>query len=75
MCSIVVQGREVRPRRAAEAFWRWEQALAICIRDIVIYLFLLFIPLSLLANGRGGEGGLEGSGRTAASSRIRGERR
>jgi len=31
-----VRGREVRPRRAREAFWRWEQALARWTSDIVV---------------------------------------
>ena len=29
-------GREVRPRRAREAFWRWEQAWARRTRDMVV---------------------------------------
>ncbi len=36
MCSWVVEGREVRPRRALEAFWRWEQAWARRTRDMVV---------------------------------------
>ena len=36
VCSWFVRGREVRPRRAREAFWRWEHAFARCTRDIVI---------------------------------------
>lgn len=31
-----MDGRDVRPRRAAEAFWRWEQAWARRTRDIVV---------------------------------------
>jgi len=31
----LVEGREVRPRRALEAFWRWEQTLARLTRDMV----------------------------------------
>ena len=31
---MLVVGRDVRPRRAAEAFWRCEQALARRTRDI-----------------------------------------
>ena len=30
-----MEGREVRPRRALEAFWRWEQAWARRTRDMV----------------------------------------
>ena len=36
MWSCVVLGREVRPRRAREAFWRWEQAWASRTRDMVV---------------------------------------
>lgn len=35
MWSWFVEGREVRPRRAREAFWRCEQAWARRTRDIV----------------------------------------
>ena len=35
VCSWFVRGRDVRPRRAREAFWRWEQAFARWTRDIV----------------------------------------
>lgn len=68
VCSILVQGREVRPRRAAEAFWRWEQALARWTRDIVDLfcpLFSLFLSClcPLLASGRGWEMGGERRGR------------
>ena len=31
----MVQGMEVRPRRAREAFWRWEQASARWTRDML----------------------------------------
>lgn len=36
MWSCVVLGMEVRPRRAREAFWRWEQAWARRTRDMVV---------------------------------------
>ena len=36
MNSWEVDGRDVRPRRAAEAFWRWEQAWARRTRDMVV---------------------------------------
>lgn len=36
MRSILVEGREVRPRRAAEAFCRCEQALARRTRDMLL---------------------------------------
>ena len=36
MCSWVVEGREVRPRRALEAFCRWEQAWARRTRDMAV---------------------------------------
>jgi len=32
---MFVEGTEVRPRRAREAFWRWEQTVERCTRDIV----------------------------------------
>lgn len=31
-------GMDVRPRRALEAFWRWEQTWARLTRDIVFFL-------------------------------------
>ena len=40
MCSWSVDGRDVRPRRAAEAFWRWEQAWARRTRDMSVYCAL-----------------------------------
>ncbi len=33
--SMLVEGMEVRPRRALEAFWRCEQTFARCTRDMV----------------------------------------
>ena len=33
--SWLVEGMEVRPRRALEAFWRWEQTFARWTRDMV----------------------------------------
>lgn len=30
-----VEGTEVRPRRAFEAFWRWEQTFERCTRDMI----------------------------------------
>ena len=39
---------EVRPRRAAEAFWRCEQAFERRTRDMIFFSFLspsIFIPL------------------------------
>ncbi len=38
MCSWLETGREVRPRRAREAFWRCEQALARRTSDIFLFL-------------------------------------
>jgi hypothetical protein len=32
---MFVEGTEVRPSRALEAFWRWEQTFARCTRDMV----------------------------------------
>lgn len=32
---MLLEGTEVRPRRAREAFWRCEQTLERCTRDIV----------------------------------------
>jgi hypothetical protein len=34
----LLEGTEVRPRRAREAFWRWEQTLERCTRDIVMWV-------------------------------------
>ena len=36
--SWLVRGKEVKPRRAREAFWRCEQALARWTRDMVMLL-------------------------------------
>jgi len=37
-----VEGTEVRPRRAREAFWRCEQTLERCTRDIVRFVGVCF---------------------------------
>lgn len=44
---------EVRPRRAAEAFWRCEQAFERRTRDMTFFFYLLcFPPTSLSLSGR-----------------------
>lgn len=35
-----VEGTEVRPRRAFEAFWRWEQTFERCTRDMIAFLVM-----------------------------------
>ena len=37
-----MRGREVKPRRAREAFWRWEQAFARWTRDMGGFFLVLF---------------------------------
>lgn len=58
MWSWVVEGREVRPRRAWEAFWRWEQAWARRTRDMFFFSFLFFLFFFLFLGREGGGGAL-----------------